>query len=221
MSLTRKQTAELDTSSTLRAAKRAQKASSAAAANAANAAQNAALTAQNAAGIAQVAAQNAAVVATNAAHSANDAAQMAAAGLSKGVRQGVYTARTWAAPRLDSAADYTTTTVAPKVSTALRNTARQVRPPEPASSKRSSILTWSVLGASVLAALGAAAAAARYRYRTAIAADSETADEEVMADSSGSQAAPVPADEIKSKSTKQTDQGSETSVNGRVPTSGR
>jgi len=69
--------------------------------------------------------------------------------------------------------------------------------------------------------LRAAAAAARYRYRAAIAADSETADEEVMADSSGSQAAPVPADEIKSKSTKQTDQGSETSVNGRVPTSGR
>jgi hypothetical protein len=219
MSLTRKQTAELDTSSTLRAAKRAQKASSAAAANAANAAQNAALAAQNAAGIAQVAAQNAAVVATNAAHSANDAAQMAAAGLSKGVRQGVYTARTWAAPRLDSAADYTTTTVAPKVSTALRNTARQVRPPEPASSKRS-MLTWSVLGASILAALGAGAAVARYRYRSAIAADSETADEEVMADSAGSQAAPVPADEIKSKSAKQTDQGSETSVNGRVPTSG-
>ena len=217
MSLTRKQTAELDTSSTLRAAKRAQKASSAAAANAASAAQNAALTAQNAAGMAQVAAQNAAVVATNAAHNASGAAQTAAAGLSKGTRQGVYTARSWAAPRLDSAADYTTTTIAPKVSTALRNTARQVRPPEPASSKRSSMLTWSVLGASILAALGAAAAAARYRYRSAIAADSETADEEVMADSSGSQAAPVPADEIKSKSTKQTDQGSETSVNGRVP----
>jgi len=217
MSLTRKQTAELDTSSTLKAAKRAQKASSVAAANAASAAQNAALTAQNAAGMAQVAAQNAAVVATNAAHNASGAAQTAAAGLSKGTRQGVYTARSWAAPRLDSAADYTTTTIAPKVSTALRNTARQVRPPEPASSKRSSMLTWSVLGASILAALGAAAAAARYRYRSAIAADSETADEEVMADSSGSQAAPVPADEIKSKSTKQKDQGSETSVNGRVP----
>jgi len=217
MSLTRKQTAELDTSSTLKAAKRAQKASSAAAANAASAAHNAALTAQNAAGMAQVAAQNAAVVATNAAHNASGAAQTAAAGLSKGTRQGVYTARSWAAPRLDSAADYTTTTIAPKVSTALRNTARQVRPPEPASSKRSSMLTWSVLGASILAALGAAAAAARYRYRSAIAADSETADEEVMADSSGSQAAPVPADEIKSKSTKQKDQGSETSVNGRVP----
>ena len=219
MSLTRKQTAELDTSSTLKAAKRAQKASSAAAANAANAAQNAALTAQNAASMAQVAAQNAAVVATNAAHSSSDAAQVAAAGVSKGVRQGVYTARSWAAPRLDSAADYCTTTVAPKVSTALRNTARQVRPPEPASSKRS-MLTWSVLGASVLAALGAAAAVARYRYRTAIAADSETADEEVMADSAGSQAAPVPADEIKPKDAKQKDQGSETSANGRVSTSG-
>lgn len=220
MSLTRKQTAELDTSSTLKAAKRARKASAAAAANAASAAQNAALSAQNAAGMAQVAAQNAAVVATNAARSASSAAQTATAGLNKGARQGIYTARSWAAPRLDSAADYTTTTVAPKVSTALHNTARQVRPPEPASSKRSSILTWSVLGASVLAALGAAAAAARYRYRAAIAADSETADEEVMSDSSGSQAAPVPADEIKPKSTKQKDEGSETSVNGRVPTNG-
>lgn len=220
MSLTRKQTAELDTSSTIKAAKRARKASSAAAANAANAAQNAALTAQNAASMAQVAAQNAAVVATNAAHNAGDAAQTAAAGVNKGVRQGVYTARIWAAPRLDSAADYCTTTVAPKVSTALRNTARQVRPPEPASSKRSSMLTWSVLGAAVLAALGAGAAVARYRYRTAIAADSETADEEVMADSAGSQAAPVPADEIKPKGTEQKDQGSETSSNGRVSTSG-
>jgi trimeric autotransporter adhesin len=219
MSLTRKKTAELDTSSTIKAAKRAQMASSAAAANAANAAQNAALTAQNAASMAQVAAQNAAVVATNAAHSASDAAQTAAAGLNKSVRQRVYTARTWAAPRIDNAADYTTTTVAPKVSTALRNTARQVRPVEPASSKRSSMLTWSVLGASILAALGAGVAVARYRYRTAIAADSETADEEVMADSSGSQAAPVPADEIKPKGTKQNDQGSETSVNGRVPAS--
>jgi trimeric autotransporter adhesin len=220
MSLTRKKPAELNTSGTIKAAQRARKASSAAAANAAIAAQNAALTAQNAASMAQVAAQNAAVVATNAAHSASDTAQMAAVGLSKGVRQGVYTARSWAAPRLDSAADYTTATVAPKVSTALHNTARQVRPAEPASSKRST-LTWSLLGASILAAVGAGAAVARYRYRAAIAADSKTADEEVMADSSGSQAAPVPADEIKSKGTKPEDGGAETSVNGQVPASGR
>ena len=220
MSLTRKKTAELDTSSTIKAAKRARKASSAAAANAANAAQNAALSAQNAAGMAQVAAQNAAVVANNAAHNASDAAQTAAAGLNKGVRQGVYTARTWAAPRLDNAADYCTTTVAPKVSTALRNTARQVRPAEPASSKRSSMLTWSVLGVSIVAALGAGAAVARYRYRAAIAADSETADEEVMADSSGSQAAPATADGTEPKGKKQKDPGAESSVNGRVPASG-
>jgi hypothetical protein len=63
-------------------------------------------------------------------------------------------------------------------------------------------------------------AVARYRYRTAIAADSETADEEVMADSSGSQAAPVPADEIKPKGAKPKDDGAETSVNGQVPASG-
>jgi hypothetical protein len=219
MSLTRNRTAELNTSSTAKAAKRARKASAAAAANAASAAQNAALTAQGAAGLAQVAAQNAAVVATNAAHGASDAAQTAAAGLSKGVKQGVYTARSWAAPRLDDAADYCTTTVAPKVSSALRTTADQVRPVE-VTSKRSSLLTWSVLGAAVLAALGAAAAVARYRYRTAIAADSEAADEEVLADSSGSQAAPVSPDGTQPADDKPKDQGTETSVNGRVPASG-
>jgi hypothetical protein len=57
---------------------------------------------------------------------------------------------------------------------------------------------------------------ARYRYRTAIAADSETADEEVMADSTGSQAAPVSSEG--NKSTK--DKDAETSANGRVPASG-
>jgi hypothetical protein len=211
MSLTRKKAADVN-SSTIKAANKARTASS-------NAAQNAALSAQNAAGMAQVAAQNAAAVANNAAHSASNAAQTAAAGLNKGVRQGVYTARTWAAPRLDNAADYCTTTVAPKVSAALRNTARQVRPAEPASSKRS-LLTWSVLGASIVAALGAGAAVARYRYRAAIAADSETADEEVMADSSGSQAAPAAADGTKPTGKTRKDPDAESSVNGRVPASG-
>src|SRR6202034_2010872 len=88
---------------------------------------------------------------------------------------------------------YTSTTVAPKVSAALRSTARQVKPADPKSSRKT-VLMWSALGAAVLAALGAAAAVPRYRYRTAIAADSETADEEVMADSTGSQAAPVSPD---------------------------
>jgi trimeric autotransporter adhesin len=218
MSFTRNKTADVNTSSTVKAAKRAQKASSAAAANAANAAQNAALTAQNAAGMAQVVAQNAAVVATNAAQTASGAAQTAAAGVSKGVKQGVYNARSWAGPRLDDAAEYCTTTVAPKVSAALHSTARQVTPPK--ASKRSSVLTWSLLGATILAALGAAAAAARYRYRAAIAADSEAADEEVLADSAGSQAAPDGPDGVRPTTEKGKGQDAETSVNGQVTTSG-
>lgn len=218
MPFTSKKTAALDTSSTVKAARRAKTASSAAAANATSAAQSAAVAAQNAAGLAQTAARNATVIATNAAQNASDVAQTTASGVSKGVRQRVYSARSWAAPRLDDAAEYCTTTVAPKVSAALHSTARQVRPAD-AKSKRTSVLTWSVLGAAVLAALGAAVAAARYRYRAAIAADSETADEEeVLGDSTGSQAAPVTPDGTGSAKPK--DPGSETSVNGRVASSG-
>lgn len=237
MSLTRKKPAELNTSSTVKAAKRTQKASAAAAANAvkaakqaqkagsvaaanaAAAAQNAAVTAQNAAGLAQTAAQNATVVATNAALTASEAAQAAAANVNKGVRQGVFSARSWAAPRLESAADYTSKTLAPKVSDALRATARQVSPPD-AKSSRKRVLAWTALGAAIATALGAAAAVARYRYQTAIAADSETADEEVMADSAGSQAAPVSAEDKKPADAKSKDEGAETSANGRVATSG-
>jgi len=203
MSLTRKKTAELNTSSTVKAAKRAQAASSAAAANATNAAQNAALATQNAAGVAQTAAAN----------------------LSNGVRQGVYTARTWAAPRLEVAADYTTATVAPKVSAALRTTARQVSPADTTTSKRS-VVTWSVLGAAVLAALGAAAAVMRYRYRAAISAETETADEtetaseEVLGDSTGSQPASASPDDAEFEAAKPTVQSPETPVNGRVTTPG-
>jgi hypothetical protein len=220
MSFTRKKTADVNTSSTVKAAKRAQKASSAAAANAANAAQNAALTAQNAAGMAQVVAQNAAVVATNAAQSASGAAQTAAAGLNKGVKQGVYHARSWAAPRLDTAAEYCTTTVAPKVSAALHTTARQVSPVDMKKSKRSSMLTWSLLGAAVLAGLGAAAAVARYRFRAEIAAESEVADEEMPADPADSRTAPASTDGTGPAAGKSKDQDSETSVNGQVTASG-
>jgi hypothetical protein len=105
------------------------------------------------------------------------------------------------------------------VSAALHSTARQVTPPEARSSKRS-VLTWSLLGAAVLTALGAAAAAARYRYRAAIAADSESADEEVLADSAGSQAAPNSPDSAGPVAKKTKDQDAESSVNGQVTTSG-
>ena len=214
MSLTWKKTADVDTSSTIKAAKQARKASSAAAANASSAAQNAATAAQNAANLA-------AAAAASAAQNASGAAQTAAAGVTKGVKQGVYSARSWAGPRLDSAAEYCTTTVAPKVSAALHSTARQVTPPEAKSSKRSAVVTWSLLGAAILAALGAAAAAARYRYRAAIAADSEAADEEeVLGDSAGSQAAPNTPDGTRPMADKPKGQDAETSVNGQVTTSG-
>jgi hypothetical protein len=220
MSLTSKKTADLGSGNAAKAAQRARSASSAATANAANAAQNAAVAAQNAAGVAQAAAQNAAAVAANAAQNASGAAQTAATGVSKGVRQGVFAARSWAAPRLDSAAEYCTTTVAPKVSAALHSTARQVRPADTRSTKKWSILTWSVLGAAVAAALGAAAAVARYRYRTAIATDSEQADEEVLTDSTGSQAAPLNPDGTRATASMPQDPNADTSVNGRVTSPG-
>jgi len=203
MSLTRKKSAELKTSGTAKAANRARAASTAAAVSAA------------------IAAQNAAVVATNAAQNASDAAKTAAGSLGKGLNDKVYTARSWAAPRLDSAADYCTTTVAPTVSSALRTTARQVRPTDTRKSKRSSILTWSLLGAAVLAGIGAAAVLVRYRYQTAIAADSEPADEEVTADSADSQAGPGSPEGTRSPAATPTDKSSDTSVNGRVSASER
>jgi hypothetical protein len=137
--------------------------------------------------------------------------------MSTGLRQGIYSARSWTAPRLDSAAgrfdsaaNYCTNTVAPRLSSALRSTASQVRPEEVARSKRSSLLTWSLLGFAVAAALGAAATLARYRYRAAIAADSEPVDEEVLGDSTGSQPA----------STTPGQAPTETPVNGRVASPG-
>jgi cytoskeletal protein RodZ len=140
--------------------------------------------------------------------------------VNKGVKQGVYHARSWAAPRLDTAAEYCTTTVAPKVSAALHTTARQVSPVDMKRSKRSSMLTWSLLGAAILAALGAAAAVARYRYRAEIAAESEMADEEMPADSADSRTAPASPDGTRPAAGKPKDQDSETSVNGQVTASG-
>ena len=251
-------TTDLDTSSTVKAAKRAQKAGSAAAANAAKSAQNAAAAAQHAANLAHAAAQNAAVLAadkaqvavdraqiassavqnaagvaqakaqtaaavaasaaqnaSSAAQNASDAAQAAAVVLSKNVKDKVFIARKWAAPRLESAADYTTTTMAPKVSATLRSTADQVRPVE--TSSRRSVLTWTMLAAGIVAGLGAGAALVRYRFRAAIAADSETADEEVLSDSTGSQAAPVTPDTTRPADA---DPGTDTSANGRVKATG-
>jgi hypothetical protein len=113
--------------------------------------------------------------AQTAAQGVSSAAQTAAAGVSKGVRQGVYSTRVWAAPQLESAADYTVTTVAPKVSSALRSTAQQIRPVDVTPKKSRSMLTWSVLAAAIVATAGAVTAAVMYRLRSSV--DVETDEE--------------------------------------------
>jgi hypothetical protein len=197
-----------------RAMKRAREASSVAAAKAAQAAT---LSMQGAASAiqsrkAQAAAQQAAAAAQLAAHNASDAAQaaaqVAADSVRKGVGTGIHGARSWAAPRLDSAADYTTKTAAPKVSSALKKTARQVQPPK-GRSKRS-VVAWTAFGAAMLAAIGAGAAIARYRYRTAIADSERPAGERA-----GSKAGARP-----DGSASPVDANADTSVNGRVTASG-
>lgn len=165
---------------------------------------------------AAAAAQTAATAAQIAAHSMSGATQTAAAGVNKGVRQGVYNARGWAAPRLESAADYTTATMAPRVAAALRATATHVNPEDVSRKKTRSALAWSLLGAAVLAALGAAGALARHRYRAA------TSAAETGATGTGTGA---PADTAGPADTAQADSAgtatsTDTGVNGRVSTSG-
>jgi hypothetical protein len=144
---------------------------------------------QGAAKVSQEAASAAAGLASAAQAAAAEAAQLAhtaAAGANVGLRAGTHAARTWAAPRLESAADYTTSTaapavsealtrkVAPRVSAALRSTARQVTPAD-VRRRRSvqSALGWTALSAAALAAAAAVATLVWRRYREAMAADTE------------------------------------------------
>jgi trimeric autotransporter adhesin len=165
----------------------------------------AATAAQNAAAAAQTAAQTA----TMAAQEVGNAAQQAAANVNKGV----FNARVWAAPQLENAADYTTTTLAPKVSAALRSTARQISPEDVQPKRSSSVLTWSFLAAAVLAAAGAAAVVIRIRYRTAMAADTE---EEATAGTAGGTTDPAGSPAADAAGTT-----ADSAVNGRVSSSGR
>lgn len=133
------------------------------------AAHNAQIAAQSAAQAAQAAAQSAAA-------GMGSAAQSAAQEMGKSMRQGVFTARGWAAPRLEHAADYTTAEVAPRVAGALRSTARQVSP-KGAGGRRPSLrsaLSVSVFAIATFAALGAVAALVRRRYKAAMEADTES-----------------------------------------------
>jgi hypothetical protein len=125
--------------------------------------------------------------AQQAAYQAQIAAQQAATGVNGRLRASTLAARGWVAPRLEGAADYTTSTVAPalsgalcnnlapRVSGALRSTARQVSPQDlrPSRSPLRAILAWSALAAAVLAGAGAAGTLAWRRYRAAMDSDTE------------------------------------------------
>ena len=165
---------------------------------------------------AAAAAQTAAAAAQTAAQQVSSAAQTVAQGANKGARERVYRARVWTAPRLESAADYTTDTMAPKVSSALRVTAQQVRPPDMQRKNGRSALTWSVLGVAVLAAAGAVAAMVRHRYRSAMAADTEE-DTSAGTAPAGMATPDGSADSASAPATTSPDAG----VNGRVSASDR
>jgi hypothetical protein len=116
------------------------------------------------------------------AQSAAQGVQQAASGMTAGLRAGTLDVRDWAAPRLENAADYTTSTsapavskvvvkkVAPRVSDALRATAKQVK----TNRRRSSIrpaLAWAALTATVLAGAGAIGTLLWRKYRSGAADD--------------------------------------------------
>ena len=175
--------------------------------------------ARDASTAAAAAAQTAAAAAQTAAQQVSSAAQTVAQGANKGARERVYRARVWTAPRLESAADYTTDTMAPKVSSALRVTAQQVRPPDMQRKNGRSALTWSVLGVAVLAAAGAVAAMVRHRYRSAMAADTE---EDASAGTAPAEAAmPGAPDGSADSASTPAATSPDAGVNGRVSASDR
>jgi hypothetical protein len=149
----------------------------------------------------------------------------------QGVRKGVHGARGWAAPRLEDAADAVTATVAPKVSSALRNadamtttvapkvssalrrTARQIKPDaaKPAKTGFRRLLNWRWLlaaGAVAAAAGTTAAVAMRRRYTSAT---EEAKDATGLADEDSTTQNPPAAN----NGTKHSE------ANGRVTTPGR
>lgn len=128
---------------------------------------------------AQQAAQTAQTAAQQAAQTAAQAAQVAAQTAAQAAQDTAQTARGWAAPQLENAADYYATTVSPRITDALRSTARQVSPDRSGSrllGRRlpgGRALQVSLLVAAGIAAAGAAAVLVRHKYKAAMAADTE------------------------------------------------
>ena len=119
-------------------------------------------------------------------------------------------AREWAAPRLEDAAEAVTTTVAPKVSLALRSTASRIRPDRTKKTGLGRLLDWRLLlGVGVAAAAVGAGAAIAMRRRYASATEEAKNASELPGDEQGTQ---------EGGSASETAMGSE--VNGRVTTPG-
>jgi hypothetical protein len=102
----------------------------------------------------------------------------------QGALHGVEGARGWAAPRIESAAEAVTSSLAPKVSAVLLTTAGRVRPadPEPGRTGMSRFMSWRWLlgiAAAVLAACAAGFAAMEIqrRYKDATAEAEDEADD--------------------------------------------
>jgi hypothetical protein len=157
-----------------------------------------------------------AAAAQTAAQAASAAAQTAAEAASKSVRNGVFNARGQVAPWLENAADYTTDTVAPKVSSVLRDTARQIGPSNCRKTGSRSALRWSLLATAALTAAAAATLLMRQRYRASKAADTENmeAPEQPTPATGTEPATPTPT------SSAPADGPADTGVNGKVSTPG-
>lgn len=99
--------------------------------------------------------------------------KQAGASAAEGVRKGLHGARGWAAPRFEGAADVVDTKVAPKMSGALRATARTISPEVKDGAFRrglNSMMSWRGLTAVIALAAAAGTAAAmtmRRRYNNA------------------------------------------------------
>jgi hypothetical protein len=92
----------------------------------------------------------------------------------QGVMQGVDGARGWVAPRMHSAADAFTESLAPKVSSAMHSAAKTVDTAPPPKSGIRRLLDWRLLlgiGAAIAAAGAAAVTMRRYQSATADAKD--------------------------------------------------
>ncbi len=122
-----------------------------------------------------------------------------------GVMQGVEGARGWAAPRMHSAADAVTESLAPKVSSALHSAAKTVDTAPPPKSGIRKLLDWRLMlgiGAAIAAAGAAAVTMRRYQSATADAKDGADSLSDESAEAQRSTGSPAASDKLKAAADK-------------------